>query len=132
MRSILHVLGAIAGAYLVVAVLVYLGTLAATSAFGLDVETGPDTAFLVANMLLSFLAAVVGGYLAARFAPHGLMAITVAGLMLVLVVLGAVTARMAGESAQPVWYLAVVVVMGASAVLVGAMVERSLSPGGPR
>jgi len=129
MSSLLRVLGAIGGAYVIVAVLVFLGSSAAMAVLGVDSASGPDTGYLVANMLVSFVATGIGGYLAARLAPPGLVTVTIAGLMLAIVLLGAATARMAGKSAQPVWYLAVVIVMGASAVLIGAMIQRSVAAG---
>jgi hypothetical protein len=127
-RSLLGVLAVVAGAYIVVAVLVLFGTFLLVALLGAGQAAMTSTGFLLANALLNFLAAMFGGYLAARYSPPGFAGVTVAGLMFLFVLFGAVTAKFAVAPVAPVWYLAVVVLLGASAVLVGAMLQRSLSP----
>ena len=132
-RGILVVLGA----YVAMAALVMLGTVAATAALvpgglaamkaardGANRDSVPNVAgaYLVANLLISFAAAVLGGWLVQGHAPAP--AFTWAcGLAALLLVLGLGMAVKGARGGQPAWYPYLLPLVGVAGVLAGAMLR---------
>jgi hypothetical protein len=130
MRSVLSI-----GAGLVaMMVVVMAGTAAATAAFvpggiaGAMQKPADGVApplpgsYLTANLLVSLAAAILGGWVASRFAPfhpqtHVYVLTLVAGLLAVP------SAIKAGSMGQPSWYGWVIAVVGIAGVLIGGWVE---------
>ena len=79
----------------------------------------PPAGYLTANLIISLLAAVLGGYTTARIVgPRSLVQVIV--LAAIVLALGLVTALTAGTgTGQPTWYLYVVPIIGAVGVLAG-------------
>ena len=131
MRTLLSVAAVICG-FLATAILVGVSTAIASAAFG--VEQKPDanatapTTYLAANLFLSLLSAVVGGYICGWIAPSYPLvhAVVLAGL---LGVLSLVTALTTGAApGQPAWYPWVIGVIGISGVVIGGFVRVLMTP----
>jgi hypothetical protein len=111
--------------YLVVVILVMAATATTTAAFGVTMTSVPPPRYLVTNVLAGMVAAAVGGFVCARLAPAGRVTITVGLLFAVFLILGVVSGRAAASTTQPLWYQAVVTLLGASGLLIGVVIERS-------
>lgn len=133
----LRSIGAVLGGFVAMAVLVMIGTAAAMAAFvpgGLGTMRSGGAAgglpnrYLVANLTISFLAAVAGGTVTAIIAAANPRQHTLALAAFVLV-MSVVSARQsAGHSAtggQPSWYSWVIAVIGVVGVIVGGMLRAS-------
>jgi hypothetical protein len=128
-----RVLLAVVVGYLVAAVLVVTATVAAMAAFGLSMTATPTSGYLAVNLVLSMAAAAVGGYVCARLAPAGRFAVTVGLLTVLFLIAGALWARAnAGSPLQPQWYAALVTLLGASGLGIGAVLQRSQAAGRAR
>lgn len=116
MRSI----AAVVVGLLVTMALVFLFHLVTIGITGLPVEGRPSQSYLVANLIVSFIAGACGGAAAVRVAahtPHGhVMALALAILLLSLPTLFAGAAP-----GQPTWYPALMSVLGPVAVLSGGL-----------
>lgn len=121
----LRIFLAVVVAYLVMAALVVAGTMATTAAFGVTMTSTPPARYLLTNMVLSMVAAGVGGYLAARLAPAGRVALAAGLLLIVFLAIGVLSGRANATATQPLWYQAVVTLLGASGLLSGVVVERA-------
>lgn len=113
-RSILALLGG----FLLMAALVIIGTFAAAALLAPDGI--PNATYLIANLLLSFLAAIAGGYGCAWIAGRA-PRLHAAMLALIVLVLGLVSE---GRSAQPHWYPLLIPFLGALGVMIGAWLVR--------
>jgi peptidoglycan/LPS O-acetylase OafA/YrhL len=111
------VLAVIAG-YVTTTIVVMVGILLATVAFvpgGLRAAMSPVTelppAYLTANLIVSFAAALVGGFVTARIATRSRRAhvLAFAGLLFVMSLLSTIAGRQPG---QPDWYPWVVALVG--------------------
>ena len=71
------VLAAVVG-YSGLVLFVIAGTFVVTSLVGPAAGARPTTAYLTMNIAASFISAIAGGYLTARFAPAGTIVISVA------------------------------------------------------
>ncbi len=131
LRSIAVVLGG----FIVMAVVVMIGTAASAAALipgGVASMRAGRTEplpgrYLAANLLVSFLAAVVAGWFVARYAP-GQPDIHAAALALVVLVIGAISAMMTPRSGgtqpgQPGWYQWVIPIVGVAGVAVGCLLR---------
>ena len=120
LRSIAAVVAGLAVCF----VLVMVSIAAAMAAFGLRMGDVPSRAYLVTNLSVSFVAAILGGFVCARVARarelvHG------AAAAAVLVALSFVSGGDAGTH-QPRWYLPVVTVLSVCGILVGALTQLSI------
>ena len=80
----------------------------------------PTPRYLTANIAMSALGGLAGGYLAGRIAPgHGLPAALVLALLFFLS--GAASALRGPQAGQPPWYPWVICVLVALAVVLGAL-----------
>ena len=128
-RGILVVLGG----YVAMAALVMLGTVLATAMLvpgGLAAMRAARTggggtmptvgaSYLVANLVVSLLAAMVGGWIVQRYAP-GPAFPWVCGLAGLLLVLGVALAAKGPQGGQPAWYAYLIPVIGVAGVLAGS------------
>ena len=124
MRSIICV---VAG-FVVMMAIVTAGTAAATELIvegGLfAAATGPRTAlpptYFAANLVVSAMGAVLGGWVTARMAPSREMAhvAALAALMLIMTVPG-LLGYGEHQTGQPAWYLYALPVLGVGGVLLG-------------
>ena len=112
--------------YLAMAVFVMAGTIFATAvlipggfAAAKNLSGDPPKNYLYANLLISFAAAVLGGWLCARLAPaHPLIhAIVLAALLLVM---SLVSAKSQADR-QPSWYPRTIATIGVLGVVLGGM-----------
>lgn len=122
---------AVLGGFLLTAALVMIVTFAAAALLRLPAQGPPTSLYLVLNLTGSALAGAAGGYLCARTAPHSpaAHAMTLALLVFVLSVPAVFSQPVPG---RPVWYPAVLALLGAGSVLVGGwlFVRRSPDRGG--
>lgn len=129
LRGILAVLGA----YVAIVVVVMIGTAVATASLvpgglgalrtsmegGGPPTTSPGTGYLVVNVLVSVLAAMLGGWLVMRFAPEPRW--QWAGILAAVVLLvGVAMASRGAQGGQPAWYPLAIAVLGAAGVMAGA------------
>jgi hypothetical protein len=122
MRILLSV-ASIVGGFLATAILVVIATAIATKVF--NTQPKPDgpaivpLPYLSANLILSLLAAVAGGYVCSRIAPtHPFVhVIVLAGLFEILSLATAVTTGAA--PGQPTWYPWVIGLICVSGILIG-------------
>jgi hypothetical protein len=127
MRILLSV-ASIVGGFLATAILVVIGTVIATKVF--NTEPKPDgpaivpLPYLSANLILSLLAAVAGGYVCSRIAPTRpfVHAIVLAGLFEMLSLATAVTTG--AEPGQPTWYPWVIGLICVFGILVGGSIRK--------
>jgi hypothetical protein len=125
------ILAGVAG-YCLIAVLVMAGTAATTAAFGATPDAVPSSRDMLINILLGMLAAAAGGYVCARLAPAGRVTIAVGLLFAVFLIAGVIAGRAAATPTQPRWFHAVVTLLGASALLIGVVIERAQEAGRAR
>lgn len=129
----LRSLAAVVAGYLTMALVVILGTVAATAAFvpgGLAALRAGAAAgvvpagYLAANLVVSLLAAMLGGWVAARVATRAPLA-HAASLAIAVAVFGLVTALRPAAPGQPAWYPWTIVVLGTAGVLLGGWIRAS-------
>lgn len=118
---------AVGGGFLGMIAVVVTGTAAATAALvpgGLAAMSGPSAgadvprAYLAANLVVSFVGAALGGWIAGRFAPGSPFthAAVLAGIVLLM---GAASGAGGAAPGQPGWYPWVIAVTGFAGVLAG-------------
>lgn len=119
--------GAVLGAALAIVVTVVVGTLAAAALL-----VGPDgdvtSPYVVANLVVSFAAAVLGGFIVVRTAPRrALTHAVVLGALLVLL-----TVPSLGDPApgQPSWYPGALLLIAVTGVSLGALAGMRAPQGG--
>lgn len=87
--------------------------------------------YLAISLALSFVGAVVGGWLAARIGNAAPMA-HAGALAVVTIVLAVAAARSPAPGPQPAWYAMAVGVLSAAGALAGGRLRASAAaPGGP-
>jgi predicted MFS family arabinose efflux permease len=127
LRSVLSVIEG----YVVMAVVVMIGTIAATAALvpgGLAAMKNakasppitPSRNYLAANLLISLIGAILGGWVTARVAIYSPM-IHVGILALLIVAMSFLSARKQGSTGQPSWYPMTIAVLGIAGVLLGGV-----------
>lgn len=108
---------------MVILVMLFTGALRMLAPSWFPVDGAPTGPYLIANVLYSFLAAVAGGYVAARIASRLPVhhAIALASLVLCMSILSAVyyAAR------QPRWYQVLLAVMMPPTVVLGGYVRAA-------
>ncbi len=123
-------IGSIVSGYIVMALIVMIGTIAATAAMipgGFGMMKNPvvpaPRQYLIANLAVSFVAALVGGWLTARMAPNAPMmhSAILGALLLVMSVVSARTQR----TGQPSWYPMTLAAIGVVGVLIGGFLKAS-------
>lgn len=114
--------------YLAMAIIVMIGTVAATAAMipggfaaARKMEAPPPRSYLYANLVLSFVAALSGGWITARLAPS-VPIVHSAALALLLLLMSVVSAKAQGKN-QPRWYPWTIAAIGAVGVLLGGLWE---------
>lgn len=80
----------------------------------------PPTAYILINLVCGLLAAMLGGFVAARLAPAAPRkhAAVLGAMVLVFGILYAVSGR---NGPQPMWYLTALPVVGAAGVMLGGL-----------
>lgn len=128
-RSIAAVIGGFVG----LVVIVMVGTLAATAMLvpgGLSAGMSqPPTgvpvprAYLAANLLVSLLGAIAGGWITARLAwsSPGTHVLILAGIMLAMSI---ATLMQGAQEGQPGWYPLAIAAIGLAGVLMGGSLVR--------
>jgi hypothetical protein len=125
----LRSIGSVVLGYVVMAVITIAGTSAAAA---LLIPRGTKTtapgppppltsSYLAANLTVSALAAVAGGYLTARMAP-GRPMLHVGVLGLFMVAMSILSSRSPMSAGQPEWYKLVLPVIGVLGAVVGGVV----------
>jgi hypothetical protein len=112
-RSILAVLAGL----VTTMVLVMLSTVATAMVVLGGIDRQPTTAYLVVNLLCGALSALAGGYVTGWIAQQKVVQ-HAAGLSAVLLLLG-LPGLFAPVAGQPVWYPAVILVIGVVFALLG-------------
>lgn len=138
--QILRSVAAILAGYGFMALTVMVGIIIATALFvpggvpaamsGAPPASLP-VAYLAANLGISLLGAVLGGWITARiavFAPFG----HAAALAAIVATLTILSAAMGPAGSQPVWYPIVIGILGVVGVLAGGMLRAAAAAaGGP-
>ena len=124
LRSIVAVLVG----YAAMAIATIVGILLLSVAFGLPLDpeaskTSPPTAYVLANLVVSFGCAFLGGWTATRMATRSPQthALVLAALVFVLGILYAIAGR---GGPQPLWYLAALPVVGFLGIASAAMLRK--------
>lgn len=115
LRSIVAIVAGILAA----ALLVLVATLIVAPALGIAL-TQPTPAYLVFNLVSNGVAGLVGGYVAARVAPHAHWG-HVGTLAVVLLLLSVPGILQPPPSAQPTWYSLLLALLGPAMVLLGGV-----------
>ena len=118
----LRLIGAVIAGYIVMALIVILGVMAAAKLL-VPAGENPGTGYLVGNVAISFLAALSGGYVAANFAKADAKLATLV-LAAVVMALGLILEPGHG---QPGWYGLVIPFIGAAGVVLGGLMNRRMS-----
>ena len=114
LRSVLAVVAGFAAAFVIVVIV----TLAAAAALGLT-EGSVTPLYLMLNLLGSALAAIAGGYVAARLAPSAPMQHGIAlAIVMLLLSLSAVFSE--PQPGQPGWYPVTIAIVGLVLTPVGS------------
>ena len=108
------------GGYAVMAAIVIVGVMILSPAFGVERPGDVSTGYLAANILLSFLAALAGGY-AAAWIGGPLRLVSVAVLACLVLVAGFL---MEGSTGQPGWYPILIPLIGAVGVAAGGWLRH--------
>ena len=119
MKYLRAVLGVIGG-YALLAAIVIVGVMILSPAFGVEAPGDVSAGYLAANLVLSFLAAVAGGY-AAAWIGGPLRLVSVAVLAALVLVAGFL---MEGSSGQPGWYPLLIPLIGAVGVAIGGWLRH--------
>jgi hypothetical protein len=119
---------AVTAGYVTMAVIVILVTIPLALAFGqpLDPEaakTVPNAAYFLLNLVLSFFAAVAGGWVTARIGSRP-MAWALSGMVLLF---GALYAYQSPPHVSPGWYLIVLPIIGAIGAMAGGRLRAMKS-----
>jgi uncharacterized membrane protein YfcA len=122
MPSVIRSVLAVVAGYLATAVIVMAGTFAAMAAFGLSMTSAPTPPYLAANLVVSFIGAVVGGWVCTRIAPNRQWAHAVALVFLFFLIsllpVGGAT------NGQPAWYTLALAFIGTVGVMSGAWIQQ--------
>lgn len=121
------ILSVVAG-YLAMAAIVMIGTAIAAAAMipggiagAREMEGTPPHAYLYANLAASFVAALLGGWVAARLAPRNSMLHSAALAMLLLAM--SVLSFRSQAARQPRWYPITIALIGMTGVMAGGFWE---------
>ena len=126
----LRSIGSVVLGYVVLALITIVGTSAAAALLLPRRPAAPQpgmpppltTSYLAANLTLSTLAAVVGGYVTARMAPARPM-VHVAVLALLIVALSILSSRSPMSTGQPAWYKRILPLLGLVGAVVGGLLR---------
>lgn len=124
--AVLRSVAAVVLGFVTMAVIVMAGTMAAVAVLvpgGLAAAmkappATPSARYLATNLIVSFAAAVAGGWVAARVAPRAPVAHLLA-LAALLLVMSLVTAATGETTGQPAWYPWTIAVLGLAGVAAG-------------
>lgn len=116
--------------YLGMAAVVMIGTAIAAAAFipggfagAKSLQGSLPRTYLYSNLALSFVGALLGGWLSARLAPHNPV-IHAAALAVLLLVMSGVSAKTQATK-QPAWYPWTIAAIGVAGVMLGGVWEAS-------
>jgi hypothetical protein len=135
----LRSIGAVIAGFAAMAIVVVVGVAAAARMFipGDAPSAGSGSAmpqltssYMVANIAVSVIAAVLGGYLTARIGLRAPMAHGMA-LGILVVVMGIATALGSPNDGQPGWYRVALPLLGLTGVLLGATLAAGLMRSAP-
>ena len=116
----IRLIGGIIGGYVVLALIVIGGVWIVAAALGVEDPGDISAGYLAANLVLSFVAAVAGGYAAAWIAgPLRLVATAI--LAVIVLVLGLL---MESGTGQPDWYPLALALVGAGGVAIGGWLRH--------
>ena len=119
----------VAAAAAAIALLVVVGDVALRTIFGLTETSAPPPAYLLLKSVISVVAAILGGFICAWIAPAGRVFVSVAVLVVLFLVAGAMVGRAMASPLEPLWFQAIVVMLGASGVPIGASIEQAWEVG---
>jgi len=119
----------VAAAAAAIALLVVVGDVALRTIFGLTETSAPPPAYLLLKSVISVIAATLGGFICARIAPAGRVFVSVAVLVVLFLAAGAMVGRAMASPLEPLWFQAIVVMLGASGVPIGASIEQAWEVG---
>jgi MFS-type transporter involved in bile tolerance (Atg22 family) len=125
-------IAAVAGGFVTMLAIVMVGTLAAVAAFvpgGLTTGMSQPPSgslsrtYLAANLLVSLLGAIAGGWVTSRVAAASpsTHVLVLAGIILIMSV---VTAAQGAAPGQPAWYPITISVIGLAGVLIGGAAAK--------
>jgi len=123
---ILHVFLALAAGFLSMAILVALatGVLMKLAPEWVGSPGQPKAAYILVNLIYSFAAAMVGGYVTAWIADGNPLIQTLA-LGLIVLLLGALSA-VQQRGKQPIWYALLLVALTPAGVLLGGWIKLKM------
>lgn len=133
--TLIRSVGAVLGGFVVMAIAVMAGTIALTAALipgGMKSMGAPEpgssvpSGYLTANLILSFLAAVLGGLVTASIAASRPLnhALALAAFVAVMGIFSAKQSRGSRNyTGQPLWYPWVISAIGVAGVVAGGMIH---------
>ncbi len=130
----LRSIGSVAAGFVIMAVIVMVGTMAMVAAFvpgglgamrrgGQAAAPTPTPRYYALNIALSFAAAVVGGWVAALMA-NGDTTAHLAALAALILAMGLVSAFSSGSDRQPRWYRLVIPLVGVAGVAASGLLAQ--------
>lgn len=119
----LRTIGAVIAGYVIIAILVILSTILTVGLMLPNIASTPTTSYLIVNLILGLLAAVIGGYCAALIARAKKLtpAISLAAIVFIFGLLS-----LGQSSNQPVWYPYALLVIGPLGVVIGGLLHQKL------
>lgn len=116
----------VAAGYLAGTLAVTAGTWAASTAFGMRPGAAVSPKYLAVIVAINILGAAAAGYVCARMAPAGRLALAAVLLVVLFLTLALISARTSAETGQARPYVALVTLLGLIGMLAGVMVERAM------
>lgn len=124
--GVLRSIAAVVAGYLTTVILVVLTIALAGVVTGVQIGTDVTTSYILVNLVGSLLAAIAGGWVAARLA-HGAPERHVAALA-ILVLLLSIYSASTPPTSQPGWYSYGLVAIGVVGVLIGGWIALRRRP----
>ena len=108
--------------YAVMTVLVILSSILLAVAFPGPSAAEPSQAYIVGNLVCGFLAAIAGGWVTGRIAAtRPLLHVSVLAAAILGIGILLMTSESRDAAAQPAWYPAAIVVIGAAGAFLGGL-----------
>lgn len=99
------------------------------AALGVTASSAPPPAYLLLKSVIGFLAAGLGGWITAKLAPAGYVLLTVVLQFALYLAAGSVVGRALATPLQPLWFQAIVIMLGASGLPIGAVMAQAWETG---